>query len=56
MDHDTELALDQFLERASRSALKSLDAVVDVEQRLRTLYREVGHEPPPTDQDDDTKS
>jgi len=56
MDRDTELALDQFLERAAKSALKSLDARVDVEQQLCALYREVGHEPPPADRDDDPKS
>jgi len=29
----------------SAAALKSLDTVVDVEQRLRDLYREVGLDP-----------
>jgi hypothetical protein len=45
MDHDSNTTLEQFLARASSSALKSLDAVVDVEQRLRELFRDVGHDP-----------
>jgi hypothetical protein len=45
MDHDKNLKLDKLLERTSVSALKSLDAVVDVEQRLRDFYREVGLDP-----------
>jgi hypothetical protein len=41
MDLDRNRELDQILERTSASALKSLDAVVDVNQHLRDLHRDV---------------
>jgi hypothetical protein len=48
MDHDKDterdLALDQLMERASASVQKSLDATVDVQQRLRDLLYEAGVE------------
>ncbi|QXJ25860.1 hypothetical protein AGRA3207_007424 [Actinomadura graeca] len=34
--------LEQFLRQAFISTLKTLDAAIDVDQRLRDLYREVG--------------
>jgi hypothetical protein len=49
MDRDKEteqdLELDQLMEGASASVQKSLDATVDVKQRLRDLLREAGVEP-----------
>ncbi|MEV4755451.1 hypothetical protein AB0J86_10095 [Micromonospora sp. NPDC049559] len=45
MDPDKDLVLDRILERTPASALASLNAVIDVEQRLRDLYREVGLDP-----------
>ncbi|MEV4117646.1 hypothetical protein [Micromonospora sp. NPDC049645] len=45
MDHDKDYALDQLMRRASASALKSLDATVDIEQRLRDLLRDAGIDP-----------
>jgi ribosomal protein L1 len=45
MDRDKEQQLDQLMERASESALKSLDATVDVEQRLRDVFRAAGVDP-----------
>lgn len=42
MDRDKEYELDQLMDRASTSLLKSLDATVDVKQRLRELFREAG--------------
>jgi hypothetical protein len=45
MDPDKKHVLDQLIERAAASALKSLDAVVDVEQQLRDLYQEAGLDP-----------
>ena len=41
MDPD-DLVLDDLIERAFTSMLKSLDAVVDVEQRLTDLCRDFG--------------
>lgn len=49
MDRERDLDLDTFLMNASRSALESLDAVIDVEQRLRDLYRDVGQSKTPAD-------
>ncbi|WBC12960.1 hypothetical protein O7600_17450 [Micromonospora sp. WMMA1998] len=45
MDHDKEQKLDQLMDGASTSILKSLDATVDVEQRLRELLRRAGVDP-----------
>ncbi|MET7808593.1 hypothetical protein [Micromonospora chersina] len=45
MDHDKEHELDQLMDRASTSILKSLDATVDVKQRLRELLRQAGVDP-----------
>jgi hypothetical protein len=45
MDHDKEYELDQLMERATASVVKSLDATVDVKQRLRELLREAGVDP-----------
>ncbi|KKK07255.1 hypothetical protein [Micromonospora sp. HK10] len=45
MDHDREYELDQLMERATASVVKSLDATVDVKQRLRELLREAGVDP-----------
>ncbi|MEU4381254.1 hypothetical protein [Micromonospora echinofusca] len=45
MDHDREHELDQLMERTTVSVLKSLDATVDVKQRLRELLREAGVDP-----------
>ncbi|XVU24196.1 hypothetical protein ACQPZJ_44360 [Actinoplanes sp. CA-054009] len=42
---DKELALDQLMQRASASIVKSLDATVDVKQRLHDLLREAGVDP-----------
>ena len=39
MDPDRERQLDQILERTRARALKSLEAVVDVDERLRELHR-----------------
>lgn len=44
MDHDRDLELDTLLTQASRSALESLDAVIDVEKGLRDLYHDVADE------------
>lgn len=43
--HDSDLTLDQLLERASASMLESLNATIDVEQCRRDLYRKVGLDP-----------
>lgn len=50
-DKETEqdLELDQLMERASTSVQKSLDAAVDVKQRLRDLLCEAGVEPSPAE-------
>jgi hypothetical protein len=40
-----ENELDRLLEDGSASALESLDAAVDVEERLRDLYRQAGLDP-----------
>jgi len=45
MDRERDLELDTLLTLASRSALESLDAVIDVEQRLRDLYHDIADEP-----------
>jgi hypothetical protein len=45
MDHDDDRELDQILERERVSTLKALNAVVDVEQRLRDLCRDLGLKP-----------
>lgn len=45
MDRDKEYELDQLMERATVSILKSLDATVDVKQRLRELLRAAGVDP-----------
>ncbi|MEU5782271.1 hypothetical protein [Micromonospora lupini] len=45
MDHDKEHELDQLMDWASTSILKSLDATVDVKQRLRELFRQAGVDP-----------
>ncbi|NHO84397.1 hypothetical protein [Micromonospora sp. CMU55-4] len=45
MDHDKEHELDQLMDRASTAVLKSLDATVDVKQRLRELFRRAGVDP-----------
>ncbi|MDI6102370.1 hypothetical protein QLQ12_27500 [Actinoplanes sp. NEAU-A12] len=54
MDHDTdhERTLDGLLDRATESALMSLDATVDVEQRLRDLFRQAGIDPDRVPDDD----
>jgi hypothetical protein len=44
MDPNKDLELEKLLAQASASALKSLDAMVDVDQMLSVLYREVGLE------------
>lgn len=44
-EFDKELALDQLMQRASTSIVKSLDATVDVKQRLHDLLREAGADP-----------
>ncbi|WP_158510504.1 hypothetical protein [Actinoplanes friuliensis] len=49
MDHDSTEALDRLLDRATSSALKTLAAEVDVDDRWRELQRDVGEgEPPPS--------
>jgi len=45
MDRDQEAELDQLMERVSTSVRESLDAAVDVKQRLRDLLREAGVAP-----------
>jgi len=50
MDRDSN-TLERLFDRASRSALRSLDTMIDVDQRLRDLYREIEHETPPPDGD-----
>jgi len=39
MDHEKLPDLDELLTRARGSALKSLSAVIDVEERLRAIHR-----------------
>lgn len=39
MDHERLPELDELLERVRGSALKSLNAVVDVEERLQAIHR-----------------
>ena len=51
MDRDSN-TLERLFNRASRSALRSLDALIDVDQRLRDLYREIEHDTPPPEGDD----
>lgn len=46
MDPDDDDGLDPFLEWASESALTTLNAAIDVEQRLREFYRAIGHDAP----------
>ncbi|MET8006216.1 hypothetical protein [Nonomuraea glycinis] len=41
---ERDLDLDILLTNASRSALESLDAVIDVEQRLSDLHQDVVNE------------
>ncbi|MCG5446152.1 hypothetical protein NIE79_004719 [Micromonospora sp. NIE79] len=45
MDPNKDLELDQLFERTSASTLRSLDTTIDVEQRLRDLFREAGLDP-----------
>ncbi len=45
MDRDTEL--DRLMDRASTAALRSLDAKVDVHQRLRELLERAAANPEP---------
>ncbi|MDG4794453.1 hypothetical protein [Micromonospora sp. WMMD1082] len=45
MDHDREHELDQLMDRASAAVLRSLDATVDVKQRLQELFRRAGVDP-----------
>jgi hypothetical protein len=45
MDHQNPRTLDERLAQASTSALNALDREIDVDQRLRDLYRAVGCEP-----------
>lgn len=45
MDRDKEYELDQLMERATGSVLRSLDATVDVKQRLRELLHAAGVDP-----------
>lgn len=40
-----DFALEELLERASASVLKSVDDVVDVHQRLRDLLHDAGLDP-----------
>jgi hypothetical protein len=49
MEHESDVVLDGLLNRASESALTSLDLVVDVEQRLHDLLRELGQRKEPDD-------
>lgn len=49
MDRDTEL--DRLMDRASTAALKSLDAKVDVHQRLRELLDRAAANPERTSTD-----
>ena len=44
MELDGDVVVDRLLQRGSESALTSLDRVVDVEQRLRDLLRELGQQ------------
>lgn len=46
MDPDRDDALDPLLDRASESALWTLTAAIDVEQRLGEFYRALGQEAP----------
>lgn len=46
MDRDIEL--DRLLDRASKAALESLDAKVDVQQRLHQLLERAGVDPEQT--------
>ncbi|MFC7529221.1 hypothetical protein [Actinoplanes sp. GCM10030250] len=46
MDRDTEI--DRLMDRASTAALESLDAKVDVQQRLRRLLERAGADPEET--------
>nr|WP_221381994.1 hypothetical protein [Actinoplanes polyasparticus] len=43
MDRYTDL--DRLMDRASKAALESLDAKVDVQQRLRQLFERAGLDP-----------
>jgi uncharacterized membrane-anchored protein len=43
MDRETEF--DHLMDRASKAALESLDAKVDVQQRLQQLLERAGVEP-----------
>jgi hypothetical protein len=45
MDRDSDTDLDLLLQRASRSALASLDAVVDVDRRWQELRRDLSRDP-----------
>jgi hypothetical protein len=45
MDRQADQALDQMLNQTSASVLKTLDGVVDVEQRMKELLRDVGIDP-----------
>jgi hypothetical protein len=49
MDRDTKL--DRLMDRASTAALNSLDAKVDVQQRLHQLLERAGVDPEPTGPD-----
>jgi hypothetical protein len=54
MDRETDEVID-LLMRVSRSALASLDAVVDVDRRWRELRPETGAEPPDENRDGDAQ-
>jgi len=54
MDHDPDDQLDQILERTRASALKSLNAVVDVDRHLRDLHAEAEPHPVPARRPNDS--
>ncbi|GLY80067.1 hypothetical protein [Actinoallomurus iriomotensis] len=45
MDKETDFVLDRLLDQTAESALATLTAGIDIEQRLRDLYREAEEAP-----------